>query len=773
MGCELANKWSGFIASVGHDNARRYFVVTVFVWLCLIVLTSAQVLVNSNETEIANTVSHIDQSACNQSITEKVDALLRRDGQVPMKMPYGRAFVAIHFGQALFYDSPRANNTFKVRSCYLDSINWTSIVGLEESRYGPHHRHHHHTRHLCHNVSLAGMIVGPDLTAPLSIVPELLQGGDHDRPICEWTVAFSQRLKGGSYTLRIWTYRINEGTDMTNSMMNLDHIVRHNYGEIVSLSGLGKMFGPDLIGYETLDLTGHIVQKGRGQPLYLVQNRSLLRGFDTWNAYVAGRNNFDAAIYTMPEAYFSNKVFVKPDLTNVTVLNVSLKVAGMGNFKYLSRISEVQNCFDEDAHKESHAYGLPAQVELPNSTVEEYQGPIRLCNPRSVSISQGRWVRTPQCEEWTKANSRAQRAIYGSIAPGELCRQTEPVVQAGGVNNRYRGYVFKPWDCDLVQFDTHELSVSTAVAKKLNTSVFCNIIDRIRGATDRDQLTFTKTAKQYFEAVRESHSIPVQAADATSSLHTPASLCFRSAGIGLLAGMGDSLGVEQLDDLKNMFGNHEYWDDERHVIACTGEDGGEGNYMQFVREGPRLVKCVEDAVDLMMNASNSHMSLFPYNTTFGNQPLRAIKAEDRNTAAVPVSTILLVTNFMAQHNTGKIPKVMIEEGLHEQVKLQSALAERLKSKYNLNYRRIYMTGTASHGFQYPYLNNGRQRWLAQRAEEILGGVGGFEIFDAYNITVSRPDGSKDSTHYEGGVARAITDVLLQKLCLNQCQLPIR
>ena len=45
---------------------------------------------------------------------------------------------------------------------------------------------------------------------------------------------------------------------------------------------------------------------------------------------------------------------------------------------------------------------------------------------------------------------------------------------------------------------------------------------------------------------------------------------------------------------------------------------------------------------------------------------------------------------------------------------------------------------------------------------------GWEILDSYNITVSRPDGTWDGTHYRGGVANAIAYVLFNMLCTSEC-----
>jgi len=78
------------------------------------------------------------------------------------------------------------------------------------------------------------------------------------------------------------------------------------------------------------------------------------------------------------------------------------------------------------------------------------------------------------------------------------------------------------------------------------------------------------------------------------------------------------------------------------------------------------------------------------------------------------------------------------------------------------YRRIFFASTAVHGFRTGGLTPGRQRWLNQKARDILVPTG-WEIFDAYNITLGRPDGTNDGVHYRGGVSVTLTDLFLNSL----------
>eukprot|EP01036_Dinobryon_divergens_P037453 gene37453-48991_t len=61
------------------------------------------------------------------------------------------------------------------------------------------------------------------------------------------------------------------------------------------------------------------------------------------------------------------------------------------------------------------------------------------------------------------------------------------------------------------------------------------------------------------------------------------------------------------------------------------------------------------------------------------------------------------------------------------------------------------------------LGSEQMEMLNRHASDILGRAG-WEIFDAYPITVGRPDGVVDSLHYRGGVSLAMTDALLTMIC---------
>jgi hypothetical protein len=689
---------------------------------------------------------------CDDGITSRVQSLMVV-GTIPMLVPYGRAFVGSHFGQALYYAGDLDHNTFLVRSCYLPTTQKQS----------------YHTKHLCFNVTLAGLLVGSEIVAPTTITPRYVRGaaGEHP-PICEWTIKFTERVRSGTYELQLWTYKMNEFADLEQELIDPDKKERHNTGEIISLSGLGNMHGMDVFPFVKYNFDGHIVRHNNGKALFVVINATTIRGFRDFDAFVAGGYNVKSTI-TMPEEFFLSRVIEYPEL-NETTVKLAPPPTSLWGFEHHRR-NLIPHRYNETSHRESFIFSLPTDITVRNehqtgNATTVAPRPLRLCRDPadSLEMSQGRWEFRKTCEERYPWQSKQQTEFFRDILPGDICRHAERVVTEG-VPNQMRGYVFKPWDCDILQLDTREILVNTEYAEKaLSSSIFCDVVKSIETSNSRDMLQFTKASAKLFAPITPSSAV----AESVVSLHTPLSLCLRTAGIGMLIGCGDSLGVEQLDDMRNMFGNQQHWSEEGHSITCTGE--GHTN-LHSVSDGPRLVKCIEDAVDSMMASNASRkMSLFVHNSTAstvivrpGHGPYSGI-----HDVYIPVNSILLVTNFMVQHATGKLPLQDIENGLHEQAKLHTLLAHRLKEKYGLEYRRIFMSGIAIHAFKIPYLTNARQRWANNRAKEILVAEGGFDVFDAFNITYARPDGTSDGTHYEGGVARAITDVLVHKICMARC-----
>jgi hypothetical protein len=133
---------------------------------------------------------------------------------------------------------------------------------------------------------------------------------------------------------------------------------------------------------------------------------------------------------------------------------------------------------------------------------------------------------------------------------------------------------------------------------------------------------------------------------------------------------------------------------------------------------------------------------------------------------VEVKTVVLVTNFMCQHSVWTSSLAEIERLLHDQAREHGELAERLQL-IGLNYRRIFFSGIAVHGFRTSGLTPARQRWFNEKAQSILGSRG-WEILDVYNVSLARPDGTNDGVHYQGGVSTSFVDIMLNTICNKEC-----
>jgi len=226
------------------------------------------------------------------------------------------------------------------------------------------------------------------------------------------------------------------------------------------------------------------------------------------------------------------------------------------------------------------------------------------------------------------------------------------------------------------------------------------------------------------------------------SRQPPAARCLSDAKIGLLAGFGDSLGAEQNFYLRQLLGEESdgswssIWPmnqpnslEERGYIIC---DRSKQNTM-WLDDHESLVLCILSAI------------------------------EEKLSNRRQFSNIVIVTNFMIHHAQWRLSLEEIEFHLGIQMKTLQAFREELAER-GFTLRLIWFSGVAVHGFRVPGLTPARQVWVNDRARRILVEQGGWEMLDAYNITLGRSDGTCDGLHYRGGVAKAITTVLMNLLC---------
>jgi hypothetical protein len=681
------------------------------------------------------------------------------NNSVASRLPYGRAYIEQQFDQALYYyPAPHGvtnerRNSYLVRSCYL----------FRNQSDNSHDAVHHRTKHLCASVSLAGLLIGSEVVPPISITSQILHIADGP-PICEWKVKFTDLIQPASFKLQIWTYGINELSDPTAEQMTAQKTDRHNSGTSVSLTGIGVVNTVDVLPF--YDFTGHTVRRSRGKAIYFVVNMTTIRGFASYDAYLqSGVSNQDVVV--APDGYFTiwNEAFPPFDVDIVKNLPGPSNIS---EFISLAQVPRTSFVYGGSAHLESMIFNLPDWVEAaPTAQKEPIAAGVKLCRD-SESLSRGRWVLEPTCEEHFSHGSADQTEFYKKFVAGDICQQTETTIH-GDVPDRLRGLVWKPWECDMVQFSAKPISVGASTARQLNSSLFCDVVNSMDGSVDREVLSFSYAINNYLQSKSDSNveARGVLAAAGSAGiqydLFMPFSFCMRASRIAFLAGFGDSLGNEQLDNFKKLLGNLRYWSNESNEISCSGSSS---SHLHGIEKGAELVKCIRSAVHETMTRSN-RLSLYGIDKTAEGASASQLQITE---ASVPVTTVVLVTNLMAQHIGIHYSLARIEELLHEQAGLHTALASELETNYNLTYRRVFFSGIATHGFKANGLTNARQLLFADKARQILGSVeGGFEIVDMFNISLGRPDATADGIHYKGGVSRAMTDILANVLCVTPCK----
>ena len=223
-------------------------------------------------------------------------------------------------------------------------------------------------------------------------------------------------------------------------------------------------------------------------------------------------------------------------------------------------------------------------------------------------------------------------------------------------------------------------------------------------------------------------------------IYSSAKTCLRDRGIGFIAGFGDSLGEEQYLNMAALLGlpSAVVTGPKENGLVCHGDNRWKDSREMLhnltnVRE---LRGCVQESANMLLAGKSRNVT----------------------------STVVLVSNFFVQREMENFFYVdSLAEKFRAQALEHGQLARDLLVRGNINYRRIFFSAIAPQGFRFQGFTPARLRRVNALAREILGGAG-WEILDAYNITLPRPDGSIEGLHYAGGVAAAITDVLMTMLC---------
>jgi hypothetical protein len=653
-----------------------------------------------------------------------------------IRLPFGRTYLAREFSLALYYyDSDLMRNQFRVRSGYLTRNHTYS---------------HHRLRHVCRELSVHALLIGAELASPESTEVKLMH--EHTPfPICEWNFAFPMQLAAGSYEFLSWTNAINEFHEPTAAEVNVTKNDRHNSGVSVCLSGLGSVDFFDYHPLSTTNFTGHvIVNTDTYRGYYLMMNQTSYRRFPDAASVKAWGFDPDKALRCGP-TFFSEVTELHPSLDPA---NINQYTQPPAPFPFPSTALNigVYLLFRGGPFNESRVFDLPRSIQILNPTNWQPRASNHFCRDmgNASSVSKGRWVFRKECAfinvhtgVWEETKFR------NTVAPGESCRQTEPL-ESDAMPDRLDGYVWVPWDCNLVELSSRQLLVSPGAEKNISSSTFTEIWNSMEKSGNSGMLRFTTAANEYTNGGIFAGAVPKL--DGSSplivqpSLGTSLAFCLKSAGVGLIAGFGDSLGQEVRDGTQNLFGMYgkNHWTDEGHRMTCFGNSS---HPMHAIDHPTMLTECIEEEVRRVLhNDTTRQISLID------NYP---------NSPKVPVKTVILVTNFMVQHATSGHYLLMCERALREIAILHENLAARLKAVYNISYQRIFMSGVAIHGFKKAGLTNARQEWFNRMARRLLTN---FEFWDVFNITLPRPDASLDGTHYPQGVSYGLTDTLAHKLC---------
>ena len=324
---------------------------------------------------------------------------------------------------------------------------------------------------------------------------------------------------------------------------------------------------------------------------------------------------------------------------------------------------------DGDPEREaSHIFGSPFQVSVIKN--------ISSSSSRKSSLplcttgaTEGRWVFEPACN-----------VSVSSYPIGHECWQTDGTYQghniAAPVRTRSLGMVWRPYDCRLTHF-----------AHNTSTTV---------------------------------HGL------------TPAARALLAAKIGIVAGFGDSLGIEQAEYFKALVNGSKWSNGSKASTGWLECDHWQRNH-HWLHDHENLIKCINKQVSKLLKLNSL------------------------------LTTVVLVTNFNIHHGQWKMTLEEVESHLQRQSSAYKHLRVSLAAN-GLTLRCIWFSGVAIHGFRVPGLTPARQQWINSRAKAILGDWGGWEVLDAYSMTEGRPDGSCDGVHYRGGVAKAIATVLMNILC---------
>ena len=445
--------------------------------------------------------------SCDESIRQDVSRLL--EDPKALSLPYGRAFLAREFDKALYLDyishpngkltstrdtqmleipSMATEITVHVSTCDLliETATSSSVVSSMD---------------IC-KVSLYARLVGASVIATEAI------GSKTNASHCEWKLVFNGknfgRLKSGTYDLETIIMWINESDEPSSHIRARDKESRMNDGSVIHLGGLGTHpFHAVNATHKYHNFTGYLLQ-GHSKSVYLITSRDEKRAFANYNALLSlGYGEIE--ILRVPETFLSLFISGK-DLVEADKYSFGESVMKTRSIHHASAtkdlISKINEhtvlTVDSPSRAQAAVFSNIPTIEIKGSN----NGDSHQFKCSGGDAMHGRWIKDLNCSRF--ATSSQSEPISESVPIGHVCRHSLPVYAKSMpwiYSNRAKSMIWRPYDCNLRAFPLDSPYFSDDGIK--NTTIFPSTLQH----------------------------------------------AMRLAGIGLLAGFGDSLGDEQRDEI--------------------------------------------------------------------------------------------------------------------------------------------------------------------------------------------------------------------------------
>jgi hypothetical protein len=347
--------------------------------------------------------------------------------------------------------------------------------------------------------------------------------------LCEWNLVFGSSSSGGGglgsrdkrlgiqngiYTLETTVMWINESEEPDGHVRSRDKDSRVNDGNVIHLGGLGTHpYHSVNASSKYHNFTGYLLQ-GHSRSVHLITGSAEKRSFGSFDCLLElGYGEIE--IFRVPETFLGefttgSDLSVNDKSVSELVMNTRALHKKSGAKELIAKINEhVVLYLDSISRAEAFIFNLP-KLEINELASVNQNSVLGSCQGTGANVfgvnnmMDGRWVQETSCDEFAKGGNPS----YETTPVGHVCMHALPVYSKGvpwQYDKRNKNMVWKPYNCNLRQFLLNE--------------------------------------KEH----ENEDTIP------SSLAHS-----LRSAGVGMLAGFGDSLGDEQRDNILGMMGRNVY-----------------------------------------------------------------------------------------------------------------------------------------------------------------------------------------------------------------------